>query len=63
MITVGWKYAVLIGSRGTYVSLPSLSRFWMYLPIPIAGVAMIIFEIEIILNHIKRLVLGEEESA
>ncbi len=63
MIIVGWKYAVLIGSRGTYVSLPSLSRFWMYLPIPIAGVAMIIFEIEIILNHIKRLVLGEEESA
>ena len=63
MIVVGWEYAVLLGSRGTYVSLPSLSRFWMYLPVPLAGVAMIIFEIEIIINHIKRLCLGEEESA
>lgn len=63
MIVAGWKYAVLLGSRGTYVSIPSLSRFWMYLPIPIAGIAMIIFEIEIILNHLKRLIVGEEESA
>jgi len=62
MIVVGWKYAVLLGSRGTYVSIPSLSRFWMYLPIPVAGVAMVTFEIEIIYKHMKRLFLGEEES-
>ncbi|OLA92977.1 MAG: C4-dicarboxylate ABC transporter permease, partial [Roseburia sp. 40_7] len=46
MLTVGWTYASGIGSKGTYVSMPGVSRFWMYLPVPLAGVAMIIFEIE-----------------
>ncbi len=63
MIKVGWQYAVLLGSRGSYVSIPSLSRFWMYLPIPVAGVAMVIFEVEIIYNHFKRLFIGEEAAA
>ncbi len=53
MITVGWKYAFTIGSKGTYVSLPKLSRFWMYFPIPVAGVAMLVFELEAVYNHIK----------
>jgi TRAP-type transport system small permease protein len=60
MIFVGWHYARKIGSRGSYISIPSLSRFWMYLPVPLAGVAMVIFEIEILYNQIKLLVLGEE---
>ncbi len=59
MIFVGWKYAVKIGSRGYYVSIPTLSRFWMYFPVPLAGVAMVIFEIETIYNQIKKMVLGE----
>lgn len=63
MIKAGWEYAMTIGSKGTYVSIPTLSRFWKYLPIPLAGVAMIIFEIEIIYNHIKKLFVGEEEQA
>lgn len=54
MIVVGWKYAIQIGTKGTYVSIPSLSRFWMYFPIPLAGIAMLIFEIEAIYNHIKK---------
>ena len=53
MIIVGWKYASTIGSKGTYVSLPKLSRFWMYFPIPVAGVAMLVFELEAVYNHIK----------
>lgn len=53
MITVGWKYASGIGSKGTYVSMPKVSRFWMYFPVPLAGVAMIIFEIEALYNHVK----------
>lgn len=53
MITVGWKYAVEIGGKGSYVSMPNVSRFWMYFPIPVAGVAMFIFEIEAIYNHLK----------
>ena len=53
MMVVGWNYATTLGGRGFYVSLPWLSRFWMYFPLPLAGVAMIIFEIEALYNHIK----------
>lgn len=61
MITVGWKYANGIGSKGTYVSMPWLSRFWMYFPVPLAGVAMVIFELEALYNHVKAICMGEEE--
>ena len=60
MLIVGWKYASTIGSKGVYVSLPKLSRFWMYFPIPVAGLAMIIFELEAIYNHIKKFFIKEE---
>lgn len=60
MITVGWKYATGIGSKGTYVSMPFLSRFWMYFPIPVAGVAMVVFEIEALYNHVKSFFVKEE---
>lgn len=63
MIVVGWNYAVQIGARGSYVSMPNLSRFWMYFPIPLAGFAMLIFEIEIILKHIKDILVVKEETA
>ncbi|GAU75588.1 TRAP transporter small permease [Fusibacter sp. 3D3] len=59
MIVVGWKYAMQIGSKGSYVSMPSVSRFWMYFPVPVAGVAMLIFEIEILYNHIKSIFVKE----
>ncbi|MFA9467038.1 MAG: TRAP transporter small permease [Velocimicrobium sp.] len=55
MIKVGWSYAVSIGSKGTYVSMPTISRFWMYFPVPLAGVAMLVFELESIYNHTKRI--------
>ena len=60
MVVVGWKYASTIGSKGTYVSMPNVSRFWMYFPIPLAGIAMIIFELEAIYNHIKNIFVKEE---
>ncbi|MGH0051985.1 MAG: TRAP transporter small permease [Sphaerochaetaceae bacterium] len=63
MAYVGWRYATTIGSRGFYVSLPWLSRFWMYFPVPLAGVAMIIFELESIYNHVKSFYVKEEEKA
>ena len=30
MIVVGWKYATGLGAKGSYVSMPGVSRFWMY---------------------------------
>ncbi len=62
MAYVGWRYATTLGGRGFYVSMPWLSRFWMYFPVPLAGVAMIIFEIESIYNHIKSFYVKEEEK-
>lgn len=60
MLTVGWRYAVTLGGRGFYESIPWLSRFWMYFPVPLAGLAMIIFEIESIYTHIKSVCVKEE---
>ena len=60
MLVSGWKYAYSIGARGTCVSMMWLSRFWMYFPIPLAGLAMIIFELERILEHLKKAFVKEE---
>ncbi len=54
MIVVGWQYASTIGSKGTYISLTWLSRFWLYFPIPLAGVAMLFFQIEKLIMDIRR---------
>lgn len=61
MTFYGWRYAITLGSRGTYVSMPFVSRFWMYFPIPLAGIAMIVFELEAVYNHIKSAYLKNEE--
>lgn len=53
MLIVGWKYAVGLGGKGSYISMPWLSKFWMYFPIPLAGAAMLIFEIERIFLDVK----------
>lgn len=59
MLVVGWQYASTIGARGTYVSMTWLSRFWMYFPIPLAGFAMVVFEVESLYNHIKAIFVKE----
>lgn len=63
MAYIGWRYASTLGGRGYYVSMPWLSRFWMYFPVPLAGFAMIIFELEAIYNHIKSFFVTEEVKA
>lgn len=62
MVVVGWKYASTLGAKGSYVSMPSVSRFWMYFPIPVAGVAMIVFELEALYNHMKNIFVKEGEK-
>ena len=46
--------------RGKYASLPGLSKVWQYLPVPIAGVGMIIFELEQVFQHGEALFVMEE---
>ena len=62
MIFVGMQYALKIGARGSYVSMPWLSRFWMYFPIPLAGFFMVFFELEAIYEDIKRFFVKEENK-
>ena len=60
MIVVGWGYASTIGSRGTYISLTWLSKFWMYFPIPLAGIAMFFFELEALYENVKKFFVKED---
>lgn len=60
MLIIGWNYATTLGSRGFYISMPSLSKFWMYFPVPLAGLAMIIFEFESLYTHVKSFFVKEE---
>ncbi|MFA6841315.1 MAG: TRAP transporter small permease [Sphaerochaetaceae bacterium] len=62
MLIIGWRYATTLGGRGFYVSMPWLSRFWMYFPVPLAGAAMIIFELEAVYNHVKKFFVPEEAN-
>ena len=55
MIVEGFKYADGIGGKGFYPSLPWLSKKVMYMPIPVAGIAMVIFELESLVNNVRRL--------
>jgi len=63
MLVVGFKYAVAIGAKGFFVSIPKLSRFWMYFPVPVAGFAMIVFELESIYNHTKSFFVADKEES
>ena len=60
MIKYGFQYANGIGAKGFYPSLPWLSKKYMYLPISIAGIAMVVFEAESLFNNILKL-LGKEQ--
>ena len=62
MLVHGWTAAIKLGARGFYDSLPWLSRFWMYLPVPVAGAGMIVFEIEQLYQHIKAFFIKEEKE-
>ncbi len=42
-----------IAKFAKYSSLPKLSQIWMYMPVPVAGVGMIIFELEQVFLHIE----------
>ncbi|MBQ9008099.1 MAG: TRAP transporter small permease [Clostridia bacterium] len=59
MIVEGFNYANGIGAKGFYPSMPWLSKKVMYMPVPVAGIAMVLFELESLVNNILRL-LGKK---
>ena len=42
-----------LAALGKYASIPELSKFWQYLSIPVAGVGMMVFELEQIIQRIE----------
>ena len=62
MLVTGWSYATGLGAKGTFISMPWLSKFWQYFPIPLAGLAMIFFEVERIVIDIERYFGRKEET-
>ena len=58
MLIYGWQYVSSV--KGFYPSIPTLSIRYKFYPIPLAGVVMIIFELEQIIDDI--LVLGGKEA-
>lgn len=63
MLYYGWKVCQSpLAKFGKYESMPWLSRFWMYFPIPLAGASMFIFEIEALYNHIKAFFVPAKEA-
>ncbi len=52
MLYRGGIYAASVGQKAFYVSLPWLSKFWLYLPVPLSGFAMVLFELEVIYKHV-----------
>lgn len=54
LLVKGWQVCQSpLAKFGKYESMPWLSRFWMYFPIPVAGGSMLIFELEKLYEHIK----------
>lgn len=51
-VFVGFPYALQVG-RASYVSLTWLSKFWLYVPVPLSGIFMVIFQMEILVRHIR----------
>lgn len=49
--------------RGKYASIPTLSKVWQYMPVPVAGVGMIIFELEQLFQHIEAFFVKEDKKA
>ena len=47
---------------GKYGSIPTLSKFWQYLPIPVAGAGMIIFELEQVFQHIQEFFVRNDQE-
>ena len=51
-----------IAKFAKYSSLPNLSQIWMYLPVAVAGVGMIIFELEQVFLHVEEFFVPRAEK-
>jgi len=59
MLTQGWEFTTNIGAKGFYVSMPNVPLTWRYLPVPLGGIFLLFFNIEVTYNHIKAFFIEE----
>lgn len=57
LIKDGWLYCST--AKGFFTSLPTLSKFWLYFPVPLSGVFTVVFELEALYGHIKSFFVKE----
>ena len=67
ILLVKYGYEVIkptgnIAKFAKYSSLPKLSQIWMYLPVPIAGLGMIIFELEQVFQHLEEFFVSNKNG-
>ena len=67
ILLVKYGYEVIkptgnIAKFAKYSSLPKLSQIWMYLPVPIAGLGMIIFELEQVFQHLEEFFVSNKDG-
>ena len=67
ILLVKYGYEVIkptgnIAKFAKYSSLPKLSQIWMYLPVPIAGLGMIIFELEQVFQHMEEFFVPNKDG-
>lgn len=62
MVVEGFRYCLSINAHVTYTSLPWLSKFWLYAPVPFAGIAMMLFQLEVLFRHINEYFMKKEKS-
>ena len=62
LVFEGFKFATTVGARVSYTSLPWLSKFWQYAPVPLAGIAMVLFQLEVICKHLTGKPIGAHGS-
>ena len=52
-----------LGLQGRYASIPALSKLWQYLSVPVAGLGMIIFELEQAFLRLEAFFVKDEKEA
>jgi TRAP-type C4-dicarboxylate transport system permease small subunit len=53
LIKDGWSYCST--AKGFFTSLPTVSKFWLYFAVPLSGVFTVVFQLEAVYNHIKKI--------
>ncbi len=51
-----------LSTLGRYSSMPGISKLWEYVSIPVAGIGMVIFEVEQLFNHVEALITDKKAA-